>query len=1076
MTAKDDKVIAYTAQALCKLRETSVSLSSSLLGRLRDLKICLPRFRKTKRGCRSGKKKHLRRLSIDQSSLEDSPLYQSLYQPTPTASSSTKHCTINHSNLIQISLDNTHTHHLKQHSLNIRQLKILNINCNGLKSGRKKRLLHALLEQEKPDIVLGIESHINASFKDSEIFPPTYLAKRNDRDVHGGGVFIAHRDTINLVEIENVGNNCELKAAKIISNTHPTLCLVVYYRPPNDRETELLHFQRDLEKIISDNQKANIILGGDFNVPSINWDTCTINENPQYGYALNEKLLCILSNQFLTQMVNEPTRGDNILDLMFVSAPDLIEDVRTTCGISDHQAVTAIFKHKTDTNQKQRRKIYMYGKVDKEVMGRHLQHMVSNYNNGANERNVDENWTWFTNTLSTIVDQHVPKKTSKRNNDLPYITRGIKRQMRVRKRRWDRFRKTRRREDLLKYETAKQQVKKSLDEEYLKYLDGMFDETRKGTKKLWSFVKSKKKDRIGIPALLSDSKLVTSAQEKAEVLATQYESVFTKEQLDQMPDKGMSPFPVLKDIVFSKQGVVKLLKAQDPTKAVGPDQVPTVILKEYADVLSPLVTDIFTRCLESGDVPLDWLDANITGIYKKGSKVNPANYRPVSLTCVTCKIMEHIIFTSIMEHVEKHHVLKHYQHGFRKGHSCVSQLLNTVEEISRELDAQNQNDVLILDFAKAFDTVPHQRLLYKLDYYGIRGNTLRWIENWLTQRHQTVVIDGAKSRRVQVISGVPQGTVLGPLLFLLYINDIGDSISSPIRLFADDSLLYRRVNNANDALKLQQDLDRIVKWSDTWQMQFNPSKCTVLRVTRKHAPIKHDYTMMGTTLCHVNHYPYLGVELTSDLSWSLHIDNITNKANRSLNFIRRNLHDCPQYIKEKAYQSFVRPNIEYASSVWDPYLKKDCQSLDKIQRKAARFVTSSYRREDSVGQMLQSLGWQSLGQRRFIERQTILWKARHDQVAVPIPSYITTHTRKTRENNSQALVNLSTRTDQYKYSFFPRTIRCWNLLPEHVVTATSAEHFRCSIWPEVGSGAVVVLTPGETKLTLGRSDGQITVT
>lgn len=201
-----------------------------------------------------------------------------------------------------------------------------------------------------------------------------------------------------------------------------------------------------------------------------------------------------------------------------------------------------------------------------------------------------------------------------------------------------------------------------------------------------------------------------------------------------------------------------------------------------------------------------------------------------------------------MGHADTHNILHSYQHGFRKAHSCETQLLISIEELNRNLDVQKQTDVLILDFAKAFDTVPHKRLLYKMEFYGIREDTLRWISNWLTLRHQTVVVDGEHSRRVSVTSGVPQGTVLGPLLFLFYINDIGEDISSSIRLFADDSLLYRQVNNEKDANQLQIDLDKVVQWSDTWQMQFNPTKCSVLQVTRNQRPVKHIYKMMGHEL------------------------------------------------------------------------------------------------------------------------------------------------------------------------------------------------------------------------------------
>lgn len=199
-------------------------------------------------------------------------------------------------------------------------------------------------------------------------------------------------------------------------------------------------------------------------------------------------------------------------------------------------------------------------------------------------------------------------------------------------------------------------------------------------------------------------------------------------------------------------------------------------------------------------------------------------------------------------------------------------------------------DLLILDFSKAFDTVAHQRLALKLEYYGIRGETLTWINNWLTGRVQQVVVDGDQSNESPVRSGVPQGTVLGPLMFILYINDIGNDTSSSIRLFADDCLLYRRIASREDSETLQRDLDQMCKWAKIWQMNFNPGKCSVLRVTLKRKPISNRYIMCGETLSQVQHHPYLGVELSHNLSWAHHVNIIAAKGHRILNFLRRTDH------------------------------------------------------------------------------------------------------------------------------------------------------------------------------------------
>ena len=228
-------------------------------------------------------------------------------------------------------------------------------------------------------------------------------------------------------------------------------------------------------------------------------------------------------------------------------------------------------------------------------------------------------------------------------------------------------------------------------------------------------------------------------------------------------------------------------------------------------------------------------------------------------------------------------------------------------------------------------------------------------------------------------------------------------------------------------INLQRDLDNIVKWSDRWQMSFNPTKFSVLRVTRKRNPLQHQYTMMDVALAEVKHHPYLGVELSDDLTWATHIAKITGKPNRSLNTIHMNLYDCLHKVKETAYKSFVRPNLEYASSVWDPHLKKEITGLEKVQRRASHFVTAEYSREKGVTNMLSELQWPTLKQCHFVTHQNLLWKAVNNQVAVSIPPHIKPSESQSRGHN-HTFINIIARRDNYKYSFFPKTIHCWNLL------------------------------------------------
>ena len=333
----------------------------------------------------------------------------------------------------------------------------------------------------------------------------------------------------------------------------------------------------------------------------------------------------------------------------------------------------------------------------------------------------------------------------------------------------------------------------------------------------------------------------------------------------------------------------KLLQRSNPGKAIGPDMLPARLLKEYSEELSPILTIIFNKSLQAGTVPDDWKAANVSAVFKKGQPYDPANYRPFSLTCLCCKIFEHIIVSNVMKHVDYYKILSGCQPGFRARRSFETQLVTFCHDLTSSLDKGIQTDMVVLDFSKEFDRVPHQRLLRKLLHYGIRGNTHSWIASFLSDRTQRVVVEGSSSDRVPVISGVPQGSVLGPLLFLLFINDLPDKIASKIRLFADECIVYGQIKDQSDCEALQEDLNRLAEWETKWGMAFHPQMCSVLSVTRSRTPTRCHYRLKGHILELHSSTKYLRVDLQSVLSWKIHIDKIKKKANGMLGFLRRNL-------------------------------------------------------------------------------------------------------------------------------------------------------------------------------------------
>ena len=330
-------------------------------------------------------------------------------------------------------------------------------------------------------------------------------------------------------------------------------------------------------------------------------------------------------------------------------------------------------------------------------------------------------------------------------------------------------------------------------------------------------------------------------------------------------------------------------------------------------------------------------------------------------------------------------------------------------------------DVIIMDFSKAFDKVSHNRLLYKLEKYGITGDTLLWIRAFLNNRQQCVVVDGERSEFTPVLSGVPQGSVIGPILFLVYINDLPDNIRSTVRLFADDTIIYLAVTSDVSCKQLEMDLDALQEWEITWRMEFNTTKCEVMRISRSKQQIQHTYYLHGDPLTEVKQTKYLGVHISHDLKWNKHINDITAKANRSLGFLKRNLRINSPSLKAKAYQGLVRPKLEYCASVWDP--------RPRVQSRAARWFLRRYGRTDSVTAMREELGWRSLEQRRADSRLTTLFKITRGLLSVDTKGLLRPVTRQTRRTHAESFIPLCTPTTSEHLSFFPRTIIQWNNLP-----------------------------------------------
>ena len=570
-----------------------------------------------------------------------------------------------------------------------------------------------------------------------------------------------------------------------------------------------------------------------------------------------------------------------------------------------------------------------------------------------------------------------------------------------------------------------------------------------------------KRDNIGTAPLKRKGSLFSDSKDKAQILVEQFRSVFTKMGTCVLPVLPRIFKHELTELDIKTPGVEKLLQKINTSKAIGPDNISNMILKNCAKQLAPGLSAIFQSSVNSGELPPDWVNAKISPVFKKGDVHLAENYRPVSLTSVCCKLLEHIICKHLLNHLERNNILTNLNHGFRSGFSCETQLLVTLNDFLHYHDKGHQTDVVILDFSKAFDTMPHEELLCKLDSYGITGPIHSWLRTFLTQRYMQVVIEGETSSKVPVESGVPQGTVLGPLLFLCHINDLPLSVTSKVRLFADDCLLYRTITSQQDHIALQKDLSELERWANKWGMRFNAKKCYIMSINCKST---HYYTLCDHILKQVEENPYLGLTLTESLKWSSHITKITKKATTTLNFLRRNLKNFPQECRKTAYISLVRSILDYGSIVWDPYLKQDIEKLERVQKQAARFITGDYRtrEEGCVTGMLQSLELSSLENRRSSNRLIFMYKVVEGLVPAIPPNEFLKPTRQKRQvkakhfescetknildrhisNNNRSFIVEHCKTEQLKHSFFVRTVVEWNHLDTETVRAETVESFK----------------------------------
>ena len=567
------------------------------------------------------------------------------------------------------------------------------------------------------------------------------------------------------------------------------------------------------------------------------------------------------------------------------------------------------------------------------------------------------------------------------------------------------------------------------------------------------------------------SNIVTDSAEKAEI----FNSIF----IDQAkPDFAVDPPPAsipesdfnITQPYFTASSVYKILKDLDVSKANGPDNVSNRLLKETAPSISYSLARLFNISLQRGEFPKLWKLAHVVPVHKKESTQDPLNYRPVSLLSCISKIFEKLVFNHVYQYLDHFHLLSPKQSGFRPGDSTVNQLCFITHRIYESLQNGKEVRAVFIDLSRAFDKVSHPHLLYKLKTFGIGGSLLKWLNSYLCERSQRVVINGQCSSVKQITAGVPQGSVLGPLLFLLYINDIADNLQSNVSLYADDTSVYEEVDDCDAcAERLNGDLETINSWAKRWAVTINPTKTKSVTFSRKQSNTRHPPLILdGIVVQEVKTHKHLGLLLSENLNWSNHIDMLLVKASKKLNMLKGLKYKLDRRTLEILYLAHVRPILEYCDVIFDNCSILLSEKLESLQRDAARIVTGC-KKGTSHNKLDLEVPWVSLETRRIHHRLSLYYKIVNNKTPQYLRSLLTKlnseqHPYQTRQ--SQNFVPYTENCNYFSKSFFPAALKAWNNLPISVRSIPTLNSFKSNLSKTVVKKVPTFYYCGERRLSV----------
>ena len=939
----------------------------------------------------------------------------------------------------------------KQADTPINTVKILYTNADQLST--KMIELKARIMTEKPKIIMITEvNNKHTHLPPEKCFfniPEFQMFEKNLSTGRRGILVYIHNSIKDVIEVSANSNFEEYLLLSIQMNKTERFLLCCIYR--SNSGSDINNLQRnELTKEITNLKYSHLLITGDFNYKSIDWESLTTTKG-----ELSEEQLFIetikycYSHQQVTNntRAGRHTESSSLLDLILTDEQGRVNHVYHTSplGKSDHDVLIFAYNVRLNINYKPQI-IYNHAKTNYTNIKKELEIRLQPDNHSENTNNL---WNHIKDNIIIAQKNNTPTINTEKSQkwktlgSIP-LESDITVEIRKKHRLWQRYYETKSIEKFEEYKQQRNKVTRLLENSQRQHEKKLSTNAKSNPKQLWKYIKSKLKTKTGIsPLLKPDNTLTKDEQEQAEVLSNYFATVLEKEPAGDIPSLPIRTLttPPLEDINITEEKVLKKLKKLNPNKACGPDQITPRLIREIAEPLTPSLTKLYNNSLSTSIVPDDWKLATITPIFKKGDKKDPSNYRPVSLTCVIGKDLESHVYDAIVEHMHKNHFFSPYQYGFIKNRSTTLQLLKVLQIWVNTLDEGFAIDNVNMDFRKAFDKVPHRRLIYKLSTYGIHGKVLHWIENFLNNRQQRVCVNGYESNWQEVSSGIPQGSVLGALLFVIYINDLPDNIISDIFLFADDTKFFRRIVDSDDAAVIQQDLDTLHKWSSDWLLKFHPDKCVVIRLSVTSENWYYRYTLGEDELEYVDQVKDLGVFVDCELKFRHHMITKVNKANSIMGTIRRSFKYLDHTTFKLLFCAQVRTIIEYASPFWCPYLKKDIDLIENVQRRATKYLQGM--KDLNYEQRLRKLDLTTLSYRRLRGAMIEVYKIFHiyDRKVTPNISLYLGNIH-TRGHNFKLFYERSEKTHPKLHSFNQRIVKPWNSLPTPVVNSPSLNSFK----------------------------------